>query len=221
MIRQMIAVATAVVSFAGLAAALAPSAGAAGSCSILIPAKIAISSNTTVITGKPAADCAQSDMESADWSVSPSGFGDTFDFAAGSLSSSYTFYSSLDTVGTLRAVPTGASSSVGFNDLTQNTPSYTVKYATWTYSASSRSGHAVYINGLIHQWSSEDLASGTGRKSYLQRYLHGTWQTMLSRTSDAQGKFTVGFIQNTVYQYRWTTTETGNAWGTTSASTVR
>lgn len=210
-----------VLSVGGLAGAVSTAANAAGSCSILIPAKIAISSGSTVITAKPGADCANSDMDSAEWSVSPSSFGETFYFTGDSLNSSYTFYSSIDRVGALRAVGTGASSSVGFNDLSQNTPNYTVKYATWVYSASSRAGRAVYVNGLIHQWSSDDLAVGAYRTSYLQRYLHGAWQTMLARKADAHGRFTVGFVQTTVYQYRWVTTEVNTAWNATSASTVR
>lgn len=161
-------------------------------------------------------------MSSASWNVSPSEWRDSFFFFfTGTLNDSYTFMSSLDSVGVLRAVPAGASSSGGYNDLTQNNPTYIVKYATWTYTASSRSRSAVYINGLVHQWTSYGMASPGGRQVYLQRYINGAWQNMVVRTTNSAGKITLGFIQTKVYQYRLVTKETSTAWSGTSASTFR
>jgi hypothetical protein len=225
MIKPLSAIATALTMFGALTmtAMTAAPAVAAPSCSISLPAKIYIASQTTVITAHPGSDCAASDMAVAIWNVSPSVFPDSFFFLAGSLNSSYTFYSSLDRVGVLHAVPAGASSSTGNNDLTQNTPTYTVKYTTWAYVASSRAGSAVYINALIKNYSNSyaGFVRGSGRSVYLQRYLNGAWQTMLVRTANSTGQFTVGFIQPKVYQYRLMVTETSSAWGGRSGSTFR
>lgn len=90
-----------------------------------------------------------------------------------------------------------------YNDLAQNTTSYTVKYATWTYVASSRSGRAVYINALVHQWSSNDMASGSARPVYLQRYIGGGWQNIAVRTTKSGGNFTIGFIQARCTSIGW------------------
>ena len=105
--------------------------------------------------------------------------------------------------------------------MTQNSPTFMVKYATWAYVASSRAGSAVYINALIKNYSANDLVRGGGRSVYLQRYLNGTWQTMLMRTANPTGQFTVGFIQPKVYQYRLMVTETSSAWAGRSGSTFR
>jgi len=225
MIKPLSAIATALTMFGALimTAMTAAPAVAAGSCSIILPAKVYIASSNTTITGRPGSDCAASDMSSASWNVSPSEWGDSFFFFTGTLSDSYTFMSSLDSVGVLRAVPAGASSSGGYNDLTQNNPTYIVKYTTWAYVASSRAGSAVYINALIKNYSNSyaGLVRGSGRSVYLQRYLNGAWQTMLVRTANSTGQFTVGFIQPKVFQYRLIVTETSSAWGGRSGSTFR
>jgi hypothetical protein len=96
-----------------------------------------------------------------------------------------------------------------------------LKHATWAYVASSRSGRAVYINALVHEATSNGMVSPGGRTVYLQRYLNGTWQNMLARTTNSAGHITVGFIQTKVYQYRVLATETSSAWGAYSGSTFR
>jgi hypothetical protein len=92
---------------------------------------------------------------------------------------------------------------------------------TWAYVASSRSGSAVYINGLVHQWTRYGMASPGGRQVYLQRYINGAWQNMLVRTTNSAGKITVGFIQTHVFQYRLIVTATSSASGGRSDSTFR
>jgi len=220
MIKPLSTVAVAIATVAALTTTATP-AFATGSCSIILPANVSIASSRTIITGTPASDCAASDMSDASWDVSPSDWGDSFWFSAGSLSDSYTFMTGVDSVGVLHAVPTGASSSGGINDLTQNNPAYVVKYATWAYVASSRVGSAVYINALVKNFSANDLVRGSARSVYLQRYIGGVWQNMLVRTTSSTGQFTVGFIQPKVFQYRLLVTETSSAWGGRSGSTFR
>ncbi len=103
------------------------------------------------------------------------------------------------------------------------TPSNTVaKYVTIDSIASSRVRQAVYINGLLKNYSSAPgLVYPTGRLMYLQRYLKTGWQTMLSRPVDANGRWVVGFIQPAVYQYRLVAVETATSWSAGTASTFR
>jgi hypothetical protein len=96
-----------------------------------------------------------------------------------------------------------------------------VKYQTFAYSASQRSGIAVYIHGLYHQSTATGLIVASGRTAYLQRNLGGAWQTVLGRTVPANGRITVGFIQLRTYSYRWIVIEAPAAWGASSAITTR
>jgi len=65
------------------------------------------------------------------------------------------------------------------------------------------------------------LVRSAGRSVYLQRYLNGAWQTMLIRTTNSTGQFTVGFMQPHVFQYRLIVTATSSASGGRSGSTFR
>lgn len=192
-------------------------AHAAGSCSIVVPAKVSVKASTTPITAHVGSNCIANHMSDASWQVSPVALFYFFDSTV--HTDTEFFYSFIDSVGPQRAYGQGAYDS-NFDGMTQNNPAFTIKYGTWVYISSTRKGSAVYINALVHQWSSNDLISPSGRRVYLQRYIHGSWQSMLSRLTIA-GKFTVGFIQPTVYQYRLLATESGTAWGGTSASTFR
>ena len=77
-------------------------------------------------------------------------------------------------------------------------------YLTIPYIAGSRAGRAVYVNGLIKRWNGAgQLARCAHCLVYLQRYLNGGWQYVVARTTDSAGQLAVGFIQTTVYRYRW------------------
>ena len=95
-----------------------------------------------------------------------------------------------------------------------------VKYRTWAYVASSRSGSAVFINGIITRNSSAGVVRSAGRSVYLQRHVGAIWQTMGSRTSNLAGRISVGFIQPRAYQYRLLVAGNGTALGATSAVTI-
>lgn len=92
---------------------------------------------------------------------------------------------------------------------------------TAAYIASSRSGSAVYINGLIKQLSGGTWVRSPGRAVYLQRFISGGWQTMLERTSNSTGQLTVGFVQTHAYSYRLYVSPTAATGSATSATTVR
>lgn len=222
LIKRVCSAMAALAAFAAVSVAAVP-AHAAGTCSVLVPAKVYISSGTTVITARPGSDCSAAGMESASWAISPSDYGDSFDFYNGSLSSTYTFYTDLDRLGTHHAVPTGASSSNGFNDIAQNSPSFVIKYRSYAYASSARSGTRVHVHGLIRRWSNNGLIAPSGRTVYLQRYSAGAWHTLsgYSRTTDAAGHVEYYFTQASAYHYRVYALESSYVWGTNSASTYR
>ena len=87
---------------------------------------------------------------------------------------------------------------------------------TTAYIASSRQGVAVYINGLIKQQVGSTISRSAGRTIYLQRFINGSWQNVLSRTSDSTGQMAVGFVQTHSYSYRLYVA--GSSYGTAAAS---
>lgn len=100
-------------------------------------------------------------------------------------------------------------------------PAHCTKYPTYAYIASSRSGAAVYVHALVKQQTASGLARSASRLVYLQRYLNGAWQNMLSRTTSSTGQFTVGFIQTHAYEYRLYVVANTTAAAAYSAITIR
>ena len=96
----------------------------------------------------------------------------------------------------------------------------TVKYPTQSYLATHRVGSAVFVNGLVKQaiGNGSTVGRSAGRTVYLQRLLGGSWQNVLTRTTDTSGTFAVGFIAPTVQQYRLVTAEASTAWSSTSGT---
>ncbi|MGI8664436.1 MAG: excalibur calcium-binding domain-containing protein [Jatrophihabitans sp.] len=90
--------------------------------------------------------------------------------------------------------------------------------ASYAYIAASRQGAAVYVNALIKQSSPAGIVRSAHRTTYLQRYLNGRWQPMLSRVTNSLGMFTVSFISVPNYQYRFVVAATPAAYGATSAA---
>jgi hypothetical protein len=77
-----------------------------------------------------------------------------------------------------------------------------VPQQTAAYIASSRISSAVYINGLVKQYTPTGIIRSVGRTVYLQRYLNGTWQNVLARPTGPTGQMAVGFIQTHAFIYR-------------------
>jgi hypothetical protein len=86
------------------------------------------------------------------------------------------------------------------------------KYLTSAYIAASRSGAAVYVNALVKQDSAGGVVRSGGRTVYLQRNVNSSWQNMLSRTTNTQGQFAVGFISVPNYSYRLVVLASSTAW---------
>ncbi len=119
--------------------------------------------------------------------------------------------------GTVRVTPVQQSFSPVFTPFSIGCP----KYRTYAYVASSRSGGAVYINALIKRSSPGGIVNSPNRVVYIQRYFNRHWQSILSRVTNSAGRFTVGFIQTHVYQYRIYVIPTSTLLAATSASTFR
>jgi hypothetical protein len=92
---------------------------------------------------------------------------------------------------------------------------------TTAYIASSRQGTAVYINGLVKQQTGSTITRSAGRTVYLQRFINGGWQSMLTRTANSTGQIAVGFVQTHSYSYRLYITAAATATAATSGPTFR
>ena len=88
------------------------------------------------------------------------------------------------------------------------------------YIASSRAGRAVYINGLVKQWGTTSVVPAPNRTIWLQRYINGGWQRMLSRVTNSSGRVTVGFVSTTARPYRWCVIASGTAAAITTGTTT-
>lgn len=91
------------------------------------------------------------------------------------------------------------------------------RYLSYAYLAVSRSGAAVYVNGLVHQNSRAGLTRSPGRAVYLQRKLPTGWQNVLMRRTDSAGRMSVGYLSAPSFAYRLIVLPTATQWGARSA----
>jgi PKD repeat protein len=199
---------------------VSPSAGC--NLSAPVPSTVSVGAPTVSVATTLRADCPYTFTVTAKV-TGPSGVIEQLQFSNASQSGTIGFTAASDAAGTYTvALASGTAQdarSVAVPVRWTNTQ-VSFKYLTLNYSASSRVGTAVYINGLVHRYSSRGMTSPSGTTVYLQRYINGSWQTMLSRVTSS-GRVTVGFIQPKVLQYRWVTLATPTALGGTSAATIR
>jgi hypothetical protein len=214
---------TAALALASIVGLSTSNALAAGNCSASarLPARVAIDRPSVLVTAPVVTNC--SNYLVGAYLNGPGGSLNYLIYDDTSPTQTTDFWALFDKVGTYSTVFDTGYSDSGASVLSWTPTSMTYKYATWSYIASSRVGTAVYINTLIHQYSNSwnGVVSGAGRVSYLQRAIAGRWQNMVARTGNSTGRWTIGFIQPKVFQYRIVTTETGTAWGASSASTFR
>jgi hypothetical protein len=196
---------------------------AAGSCSAWarLPAQVAIDRSDVLVTAPVVTNC--TNYSAAAYLNGPSGNLAFLWYMDSSPTQTIDFSASFDKVGTYSTVFDNGYSDNGTGGVNWTPTSMTFKYGTWSYIASSRVGTAVYINTQVQQYTNTyaGVISPAGRISYLQRYIGGTWQNMIALTSNSTGRWTAGFIQTKVYQYRILTHENGTALSATSASTFR
>jgi hypothetical protein len=109
-----------------------------------------------------------------------------------------------------------ASLAAGFAPSAQGSPPAASAVSSYAYISASRQGSAVYVNALVKQNSSTGVVRSPNRTVYLQRDVGNGWQSMLSRVTNSQGTFTVGFISVANYHYRFVVIPSASALGTTS-----
>lgn len=89
---------------------------------------------------------------------------------------------------------------------------------SYAYLSVSRSGAAVYVNGLIKQSSPSGVIRSPKRTVMVQRLLDGNWQNVISRVTGWDGFFSVGYLSPPSYAYRLVVSASGSAAGAVSAT---
>ena len=141
-------------------------------------------------------------------------------WSAARNATSYEFAKVTVSATSLRVDAIDSATNAAIDSVTIN--SATAPAASAAYIASTRQGSAVYINGLIKQQTATGgWIDSPGRTVYIQRFVRGAWQTILARTTNAAGHFTVGFIQPAVLSYRLYVSATPTATAAYSLATVR
>jgi PKD repeat protein len=187
-----------------------------------VPAAVAVAAPTVTLATTLLADCPYTFSVTANV-TGADGIIDQLQFSDASQSGTIHFTTASDAPGPYTvayASGTAQDSSSTPVQVRWSNTSVSFKYLTQDYIASSRVGTAVYLNGLVHRYSSSGMTSPSGVTVYLQRYLNGSWQTLLSRVTSS-GRVTVGFIQPNVMQYRWVTLGTATILGANSVATTR
>lgn len=89
---------------------------------------------------------------------------------------------------------------------------------SYAYLSVSRSGAAVFVDGLIKQSSPSGVIRSPKRTVLVQRLLDGSWQNVISRVTGWDGFFSVGYLSPPSYSYRLVVSPSGSAAGAVSAT---
>ena len=205
-----------------LVPAAAP-ASAAGSCSVTVPSKIALSSPFKEVKVQFSAGC-QTNRAWAWWDVvhptkGPVNYLDYDYETATSRTGSMDVYD-WDPLGTWNVRPQGAYDG-NFEPMVQNTTKTVVKLHSRVGLSSSRSGKYVTLTAkptayspkyeTYRPWSSATV------KFYYRTSATGSWKLGATRTSNSSGVASARLYASTVREFRVVTTETSGRWGRTSS----
>ncbi|YAL82125.1 hypothetical protein ACMYYO_09260 [Dermacoccaceae bacterium W4C1] len=198
-------------------------AQAAAQCILTAPTKISISRPYVVVSPKVSGSCVQGSGE-AYWTVVHSNGGDFEGVGADSTGVDEWEAYADEPSGTYAWEPDGAIDDSG-NDVTQNRPTFQVKFASWSYVGATRSGTRVTLKAQVNKYSGDALTHvpyNYARGEFQMRAVGAhNWHTVAAFRADTAGKASVSYTQKANREYRVVTTEIGSIWGSTSSTTVR
>lgn len=203
---------------------IAGPAQAAGSCSIVVPAKVTITKPWRTVTVKAGKDCAASGMESAYWSVIDPRKGPFQMFLLSSEQPSETVdWYDWDPLGTFKVRAEGAHDSE-YEDIAQRDSTMTVRLGSRITAKSSRKGQTVTITANTKRYSPSYETYRTWAKSKVtlrtKTCSNCAWRNVKTATADSKGN--VRFVVRSKAKY-WqvVSKDTGNTWGRASSTIKR
>lgn len=199
----------------------APSADAAAECYLHAPSKVSISRPYTQIPLRASGACSYG---FAAWDGVHSYYGpQLFAYFDGTSTDNEPIYD-WEYMGRYVWQPSGAYGQ-DYDELTQNSPSTTIKYASWSYIGTARSGSKVTLKAQVNKYSadaSRQVPYNSARLVFQMRAVGASnWHTVATRTADSRGKASVTYTQSAKRQYRVATTEIGSLWGSNSSTATR
>jgi hypothetical protein len=211
-------------TLAGTPAIAEPSSVNAGTCSVVVPNRVAISTPYRGIPVRLASNCASAGVVYASWD----GYHPTQGWEAilifdESTSDIWDLYDWED-LGRWTWRP-GSAWDADYDDVAQNTPYTDIKLASWTALTATRSGTKVTLNVSVarYAYSLDKFVSWAGAVGQIQYRVPGTttWQPLKSVTASSTGKYTYAYTTSAVREYRVYFPATAYIWNVASPTVRR
>jgi hypothetical protein len=208
---------------AGLLLVTAGPASAAGSCSVVVPRRLAISSPVQTFHARLAGDCARAHMDFASWNVTHPAVGvsDILIFDAGQVSDSWRFYD-WEHLGTYQVVPRSAW-DVSSHPLSENTGRMSIRLVSHVSLRVTRSGKFVILRSTATRYrpSVSGFRPWSGKLVSLGYRTCETcrWHHIGTRRTDRHGRIRSRRVSApSIRQFRARLTRMSTTWGSTSGA---
>lgn len=217
-------VATIVTAFisVGLGFSAAP-AQAAGTCSLLIPSKVRISTPYQAVTGRLSSNCATAGTTDASWTAyHPTQGAKEFLWFYPSTSLIWDVYSWWITPAVYTWRPSGASDA-NYDPIAQNQPTTVVRVGSGASIYTSRSGSYVTIktSSSRYAYSISSWVRWGGIRGTIQYWGPTGWTNMKYAYQNTSGYYTYRFYAPKARSYRVVFADTSSIWGSVSGSSYR
>lgn len=217
MMRLAPAGATALATFAAVAVAPTADAAVIGSCRLVVPSTVRITSSYQHITPTVTGGCSYyASSLFAVWSgYTSQGAEDSlyFDRSGSQHWDVYDWHS----LGRVTWRPEGADESINYNEFTQNSPTTDVRLGSWSTIKATRSGTSVTLSSNGARWSSywgKPIAFETSASFQYKDVGSSTWRTLV--TKSVKGSASYSYRTSATRDYRVVYSTTATTWGVTS-----
>ncbi len=209
---------TALLIVASLAMTTAPAAAyPGGSCSVVLPSRLAVDAPYERFTARLAGDCAASGSEYASWDVEHPyyGWSSIFIFDPGASSDDWEFYD-WEHLGSYVLRPSMAHDA-DYNDLSQNTVTTSVRLWSRLYLTSARAGTKVTLRSAATRYtpSAEGFRAWAGAPVHLYSRTCGSckWKYFRMLRTNSLGQASTVVSQRSARYYQARTADVGTTWG--------
>jgi hypothetical protein len=200
-------------------------AAAAGTCSIVVPARLVVDSPYELFAGRLANDCASADTDYATWDVRHAYYGPSsmYIFDSGETSDTWPFYD-WERYGTHYVEPSWAYDSE-LNDVSQNRLTVSVRLGSRLGISTARSGNYVTVRATSTRYtpSASAFRPWRGRPVVLSYRTCSTcaWRNFKTVNTNTYGKIAYRVYAPRARDYRAKVADTSNTWGRTSVTSRR